>query len=67
MLKATGRVRTVCLEGDNCKRRLKNGDQNHQDEENGDLDSTEERKKIICLELITRKDCPLGHTHFQSL
>lgn len=33
--------------GDNCKRRLKNGDQNHQDEENGRLDSTEERKNYL--------------------
>jgi len=53
MLQARGRVRTISMEGDTCKRTLKDGGQKHQDEENGDPGSTEERKKIICLELIT--------------
>lgn len=45
MLKTTGKIRTVCMQGDNCKRRLKNGDHNHEDKESRDLGGIEERKK----------------------
>lgn len=63
MLKATGILRTECKEGDNCTRRLKNSNQNHQDEENGDLSSREETKKENHLFGINyQKNLPLRHT-----
>lgn len=45
MLKTTGKIRTVCMQGDNCKRRLKNGDHNHEDKESRDLRKERKGKK----------------------